>query len=389
MKKALSFILVVLMLVMLVCPASLAAKKVQFSDVDLHSMSDEELEEAAAAIRAEKRSRIKTKIVLDHASITLLAGKTQKLTAQIKNLPKEETKTPKFTWSSCDNRIATVSNGTVKGVAEGKTTVICSAILSDGTEITAECKVQINIPVQSVSAEVKSISLRVGERVKVKFIIAPDNASVQKLSLSSSDDTVATITRSGNITGKKPGTAIITAMATDGSEKKATISVKVTAGTEKKTTGSTKTADPEYRFTKIPAAFSCFVNQTGTSAKGWINSNAGVLAAAGILFSIDIGDYDSNFRIGMDDNLDGIMIGANNEGNDEVLDFALLDDTKHKYVIGYYNLKTQELYYAKGKFLAEEEAKLFIGNRCDKNCSLLNPSITEGYNYLNENLFGK
>ena len=62
--------------------------------------------------------------------------------------------------------------------------------------------------------------------VEIKSIL-PDNASYKRVSYYSSDENIAVVDSSGNVLGKKEGTAIITVMASDGSGVKAECRVTV------------------------------------------------------------------------------------------------------------------------------------------------------------------
>ena len=193
---------------------------------DLTELTDDQLAEAADAIRAEQRARIKTKITLSETSITLLTGKSQKIEASIVDLPEGE-KAPKLEWSTSDKNIATIANGQIRGVAGGSAIITCSATLADGTYIYEECAVQVNIPVNSIGVDIKSLNLSGGESAQPVFTIKPDNASIQALSFESSDENVVTVDKNGKITGVGDGTAKVTVSSTDGSNKSVVITVKV------------------------------------------------------------------------------------------------------------------------------------------------------------------
>lgn len=202
-------------------------KPVKFSDINLQEMSDEELENAANAIKAEQRARIKTKIILDTTSLTLVMGKTQKIDAHFEELPPEEQKPPKLEWMSSDNKIATCTNGTIKAVSGGKATITCFAVLSNGTYISQDCSVDVHVLAKSLNADKKSIELKVNEKFTPSYTIKPDTVTSKSLVFSSSDNEVATVDAYGAITAEWVGTATITATTTDGSNKSCSIDVKV------------------------------------------------------------------------------------------------------------------------------------------------------------------
>lgn len=194
--------------------------------IDVSEMSDEQLAEAAEAIRAEQKARIKTKINLSETSLTLSIGKTKKIEASVVDLPEGE-KAPKFEWVTSDKSIATCTNGTIKGVSEGTAIITCSAVLEDGTNIFEECNVQIIIPINSITSDAKTINLNSGQLIQPVYKIKPENASIQILSFESSDEQVVTVDEDGKITGVGDGTAKVTVSSTDGSNKSLSILVKV------------------------------------------------------------------------------------------------------------------------------------------------------------------
>ena len=202
-------------------------RPVAFSDIDLHSMSDEDLAVAVAAIKEEQRSRIKTRIILDKTAVSLPMGKTDKLSGSIEELPDGEN-APKLEWSTSDKTVVSVNNGQIKAVAGGNAVITCSTTLSDGTYIYTECAVKVIVPVASVTTDKKTIQLSAGDSFTPKYVVKPDNATEPTLSFESSDPAVASVNNRGGIKGYSAGKATITAKTTDGSEKAATITVTVT-----------------------------------------------------------------------------------------------------------------------------------------------------------------
>ena len=226
MRKIGVIILLLLTVSMIVGIASAIGEAVTFSDIDLHTMSDEQLEEAATAIKEEQRSRIKTKILFDTSEIVLNIGKSATIGTSIVELPEGEKK-PKLTWKSSDKSIATCNNGQVRAIKNGIATITCSATLSDGTPLYEECKVQVNIPISSIVADQKTIEIKGGYSSTPTFTIKPEDASIKELSFESSDPEIAVVDETGMIEGVGNGTTTITAKAVDGSGKSAKINVKV------------------------------------------------------------------------------------------------------------------------------------------------------------------
>lgn len=83
------------------------------------------------------------------------------------------------------------------------------------------------IPVDSVSLTPATVSVEVGATKALIAKILPTDATDQSVTYKSSDDSVATISDAGVVTGVKAGTADVTATASD---KEATTKVTVTAG---------------------------------------------------------------------------------------------------------------------------------------------------------------
>ena len=227
--KTIRYLKMVAAFVLMLCfmlPSFVFAEDNGFFAVSLDSLSDEQLEEAAAAVRAEQRARIKTKIVLDKDDITMIVGKNDKIIGNIEELPEGE-KAPKLDWSTSDKSIVTVNNGQIRAVAGGNAVVTCGANLSDGTYIYSECKVTVNVPITSLGVDKKTLDLTAGDSFSPTFSFKPDNASETGLVFESSNPDVASVTENGVITGVASGKATITVKTIDGSGKSVVISVNV------------------------------------------------------------------------------------------------------------------------------------------------------------------
>lgn len=153
-----------------------------------------------------------TSITVDPTTKTADAKSTFVITAHI--MP-ENASDKAVTWTSSNTSVATVdSNGKVTTKAAGN--AIIKATTHDGG-LTASCTLTVkNVPVQSVAIEKSTYVVEKGESVKLKAVITPSNATIQTVTWSSSDPSVATVDASGNVKGLKLGTAIITVKTTDG-----------------------------------------------------------------------------------------------------------------------------------------------------------------------------
>ncbi len=159
-----------------------------------------------------------TEVTLDKAELGLAEGQEAELTATVK--PDNATDKT-VTWSTSDSAVATVTDGKVKAVKAGTATITAKA-----GEKTATCKVTVTtavIPVESVTLDKPSATLKVGETVTLTATVKPDDATDKTVTWTSSDASVATVDN-GVVTAKKVGTATITAKA---GEKSATCAITV------------------------------------------------------------------------------------------------------------------------------------------------------------------
>ncbi len=165
---------------------------------------------------------------LSSSSANLVVGGTTSLT--VKNIAPANATNKSVTWSSSNNKIATVDNsGNVKAIKEGKVTITATA--NDGSGVNSSATINVSkIDVNSVSLSNERVIVEVGSTDALTASIKPKNATYQSVKWSSSDTKVATVSSSGVVTGKKMGKATITATV-DGV--KTSIPVYVTAKGDK------------------------------------------------------------------------------------------------------------------------------------------------------------
>ncbi|WP_430928714.1 Ig-like domain-containing protein [Polaribacter marinivivus] len=125
------------------------------------------------------------------------------------------------TWSSNDESIATVDNeGNVTGVKEGTVTITATSTVAN--TITASATVNVvawyAINVESVSITPETASIVAGQKLTLSSVIIPANSDNKEITWSSSDDTIATVDNTGQVTGVARGMAIITATTADGNK---------------------------------------------------------------------------------------------------------------------------------------------------------------------------
>ncbi len=252
--------------------ATAAYKRLLTGKTALYDMSDLTLTPGEApgapttrATEAETDTTKKTqkvkikKITLNYKQITVKTGKTRKLKATV--TPANATN-KKLKWKSSNKRIATVSQtGKVKGIKAGKVKITVAA--RDGSGKKATCKVIVEkkkskkIKVTSVSLNYSQISVQAGASRSLSATVLPSNATNKKLRWYSSDSSIASVSGSGSVKGRKNGTATITAKARDGSGSKAVCKVIVYGGT------SYSSSNPSSAPSQTPGA-----NQGGGQSSG-------------------------------------------------------------------------------------------------------------------------
>ncbi len=147
-----------------------------------------------------------TGISLDKTLLYLPVGDSYTLNATVS--PDDATDKT-VTWSTSDASVATVANGVVKGIKEGKAVITAKA----GSK-TVTCDVNVIIPVTSVTLDKSSYDLSLGESFTLTASVLPDNATDKTVTWSSSNTSVAKV-ENGVVTSCGLGEAIITAKSGD------------------------------------------------------------------------------------------------------------------------------------------------------------------------------
>jgi phosphate transport system substrate-binding protein len=171
-----------------------------------------------------KNGLVKTKasdITLRSTSVTINPGFSYSLTA---TFAPADTSDKKLTYTSSNLGVVTVSStGMIKGVGAGTATITVKT--TDGSNITKKCKVTVASPVTGVKLSKSEASVAAGKMVALKATVNPSTAADKNVTWSSSDKTVAAVSSTGVVTGKKAGSAVITATTKEG---KKTAACKVT-----------------------------------------------------------------------------------------------------------------------------------------------------------------
>ena len=169
-----------------------------------------------------------SQIKLSALSTKIAAGKKIKLTADITKNASNKT----LKWITSNSKVATVDkNGvvTIKKKAGGKTVKITAeATDGSGKKATFTIKVMKGV-VKKVKISGKK-TVKAGKTLKLKAKVTASKGANKKLKWTSSNPKYATVSASGKVKASKAGkkkSVKITAMATDGSGKKATVKIKI------------------------------------------------------------------------------------------------------------------------------------------------------------------
>ena len=154
--------------------------------------------------------------------ISLPIDKTYSLSANTLPL---ETSDGKVTYASDNSAIASVNEeGVVVAHKKGSCTITATSV--DGG-YTATCEVTVTQPVEALTMEKHSVSLKVGETEKLFAQISPATADDKTVSWYSLNEQVASVDANGNVTALKAGEAWIKAVSNNNTEAKDSCKVMV------------------------------------------------------------------------------------------------------------------------------------------------------------------
>ena len=133
--------------------------------------------------------------------------------------------TTTLTWQSSSSSVATVTeDGVVTALSKGVTIISC--IAANG--VSAQCEVTVSpVEVSSIALNQTEAELVAGEKVQLTATASPDNATDKTVTWSSTNEAVAVVSESGQVTAVGAGTCQIKATANDGSGKTASCLVTV------------------------------------------------------------------------------------------------------------------------------------------------------------------
>ena len=143
----------------------------------------------------------------------------------------EQYKDSTINWSVGDTSIASLtgSNGEVKGLKKGTTTVTASFTTADGQTYSTSADLTVTASSETVSGITltpTAATIQIGKTQQLTATVTP--AGTSTVSWSSSNAEVASVDQNGLVTGLKSGTATITATAAKNNSITATAKITVT-----------------------------------------------------------------------------------------------------------------------------------------------------------------
>ena len=217
-------------------------------------------------------------IELSETDVAMTVGDSLGITAKI--LP-EDAKTKSLDWTSSDNKIVTISDGTLKAKSAGTAVVTAKA----ENDIKATCNVTVtDKEVTSITLSSSNVSVKEGKKIQLLAKTQPSDAPSGVLEWSSSDEKVAIVNSEGFVTGVKSGIASITCKSQNGKEASCTVTVK----SEKVTNPVTPSTAPTRAVTKPPVS---------SNRIGKITTMNSSPSEIGNTYKGDFIFYDSSYRL--------------------------------------------------------------------------------------------
>ena len=133
-----------------------------------------------------------------------------------------------LSWSSSDESIVSVEDGTVTAVAEGTADIT----VSGGDNVSATCKVtvspeeEVEIEAESITLSTASADMLIGESITLTATVLPENTTDKTVTWTSSESSIAGVDDNGTVTAVSAGTAVITATTVNGRTAECTVTVQ-------------------------------------------------------------------------------------------------------------------------------------------------------------------
>ena len=161
-----------------------------------------------------------TSITLNKTELSLKKGQTETLVAIVS--PDDATE-PTVTWSSSDNKVATVDqNGKVNAISLGSTQITAKA-----GDKTAICNVSVEpIIATSVKIIIEKLTMDLKETQALSYELSPEDCESVEMNWSSSDESILSVDADGLCTAISEGIVTVT-VSNDDMSLKDTVEIKV------------------------------------------------------------------------------------------------------------------------------------------------------------------
>lgn len=177
-----------------------------------------------------------TSISLSENEISLKIGDSRKLEAQIEP---EDASSKALVWTSSNDKIATVSNGTITAKKAG------SAVIEVKAEngVSKSCNVTVaEQEITKITLSDETATLKEGQTIQIEAKVSPTDAKADGLVWSSDAQDIARVNSSGYVTGVTAGVASIVCKAPNGVEASCTVTVRAAVPTTTSPTAPTSSA---------------------------------------------------------------------------------------------------------------------------------------------------
>lgn len=174
-----------------------------------------------------------TSISLSENEISLKVGDSRKLEAQIEP---EDAGSKALVWTSSNDKIATVSGGTITAKKAGS--VVITAEAENG--VSKSCNVTVaEQEITKITLSDETATLKAGQTIQIEAKVSPTDAKADGLVWSSDAQDIARVNSSGYVTGVTAGVASIVCKAPNGVEASCTVTVRAAVP------ATTSTTEPE------------------------------------------------------------------------------------------------------------------------------------------------
>ncbi len=162
-------------------------------------------------------------VTVSPSAVSMRAGEQRSLTAAVTIDGAFNTG---VTWRTSNSGVATVSSaGVVTGVATGAATVTAVAIADTTRRATAS--VTVTAGALDVAVSPAAVSIATGES-RILAAVVGNGSGSQQVTWRSSNSAIATVSNAGAVTGVSAGSAVVTAVSTADTTRRATSLVTVT-----------------------------------------------------------------------------------------------------------------------------------------------------------------